>query len=225
MRKPICVIAGAGPGMGVSLAKRFARAGYTIALISRSAPQLAAELQPKHPDVHGFAADLSNTDAIATVFQQIQTQLGTVSVLIYNAAMVVSGFASELNPATVLEHFRVNVLGAILCVEKVVASMKEQRTGTILFTGGGLSIDPNPEYASLALSKAALRNYALSLHRELKGHGVRVATVTVAGYIHPEDGFDPDKIADVYWRLHEEDAEADFEVLYDQAYANQQAKA
>jgi len=83
--------------------------------------------------------------------------------------------------------------------------MKARRSGTILFTGGGLALDPWPQMSSLAIGKAGIRNLAWSLHKDLKPHGVRVATVTVAGVAQPGAGpLDPAAIAEVFFALHQQ---------------------
>lgn len=81
-------------------------------------------------------------------------------------------------------------------------SMKAAGRGTILFTGGGLALEPYPEWATLAAGKAALRSLGLGLHKQLLPWSIHVAVVAVAGIVEPEGPFDPDRIADQYWRLH-----------------------
>jgi len=75
---------------------------------------------------------------------------------------------------------------------------------SLLFTGGGLALTPHPRYAGLAVGKAALRNWVFSLAAELKPRGIHAATVTVAGFVKPDTPFDPNRIADAYWELHQQ---------------------
>ena len=74
----------------------------------------------------------------------------------------------------------------------------------MLFTGGGLALNPWPQAAALAVGKAGLRNLVYSLAAELEPAGIHVATVTIAGMVQPGTEFDPERIADVYWQLHSE---------------------
>jgi NAD(P)-dependent dehydrogenase (short-subunit alcohol dehydrogenase family) len=82
--------------------------------------------------------------------------------------------------------------------------MRACGTGTILFTGGGLAIDPTGwlPAASLAIGKAGLRSLALTLHQELAPDGIHAGTVTIAGQIQPGTSFDPDSIAAAFWSMH-----------------------
>jgi short-subunit dehydrogenase len=84
--------------------------------------------------------------------------------------------------------------------------MREQKKGTILFTGGGLALNPYPAYASLAIGKAAIRSLAFSLGGELEADNIQVATVTIFGMVKPDTHFDPDLIAEAYWTLHTQPA-------------------
>ncbi|NJL35119.1 MAG: short-chain dehydrogenase, partial [Chloroflexaceae bacterium] len=77
-----------------------------------------------------------------------------------------------------------------------------QQRGTILFTGGGLALDPYAQYASLAIGKAGLRSLTYTLGAELEPQGIHVATVTIAGTVQPGTFFAPDLIAEQYWNLH-----------------------
>ena len=52
------------------------------------------------------------------------------------------------------------------------------------------------------MAKAALRNLAQSLHKELEPDGVRVTTVTIDGVLQGPKALDLDEIADLYWQLH-----------------------
>ena len=72
-----------------------------------------------------------------------------------------------------------------------------------------------PEVTSLSLGKAGVRALAALLARAYEPAGVHVATVTVAGAVAPGSAFDPDEIAEEYWRLHAQPAGAwEREVLY-----------
>jgi NAD(P)-dependent dehydrogenase (short-subunit alcohol dehydrogenase family) len=84
--------------------------------------------------------------------------------------------------------------------------MRKTGRGTILFTGGGLALDPSGwlPAASLAIGKAGLRSLALTLHAELAPIGIHAATVTIAGQIQPGTAFAPESIAEAFWALHVE---------------------
>ena len=191
--------------MGLAIAKRFGREGFTLALVARRAEALAeykATLQEEGFTAHSYPADAVDPVSLTTVFAQIKTDLGDPAVLVYNAMIFRETQPSELAPDDLVTDFQVNVAGALICAQQVIPAMKARGSGTILLTGGGLALRPYPLYASLATGKAALRNLAYSLHAELAEAGIHVATVTIAGYVQPGTHFDPDLIAEEYWKLH-----------------------
>jgi hypothetical protein len=78
--------------------------------------------------------------------------------------------------------------------------MAARGSGTYIPTGGMPT--PVPEVTSLSLGKAGVRALAELLDTHFRPSGVHVATVTVGGPVAPGTAFDPDEIADAYWRLH-----------------------
>ncbi|MCB0214170.1 MAG: SDR family NAD(P)-dependent oxidoreductase [Anaerolineae bacterium] len=205
MSKKICVVVGVGPGIGLAVAKRFGREGFDLALIARRAEALAqyvADLEASGLTARAFSADAADFDTLVQAFDQIKEQLGPPTVLVYNAALIKPETPSALPVDNLMMTFRVSVAAALVCAQQVIPEMKAQKSGTILFTGGGLALSPHPQYSSLAASKAALRNLTYSLGAELEADGIQVATVTIAGFVQPGTHFDPDRIAEEYWRLH-----------------------
>jgi len=86
-------------------------------------------------------------------------------------------------------------------VRHVAPEMIARGKGAILFTGGGLALEPFPKWTSLALGKAALRSLAQSLFKELSPKGVHVSVLAICGIIKPGGPFDPERIAEEYWRV------------------------
>jgi short-subunit dehydrogenase len=203
--KNVCAVVGAGSGIGLAVAKRFAREGFSLALMARRADELegyAAALRKEGADARGFAADAGDFDSLEGALTTIDQELGPPEVLVYNAAVLRRGSPTSLSTGDLLADFKVNVAGALACVKHVAGAMRERKRGTILLTGGGLALSPHPDFASLAIGKAGLRSLAASLAGELEPAGIHVATVTVCGFVKPGTHFDPDKIADVYFTLH-----------------------
>jgi NADP-dependent 3-hydroxy acid dehydrogenase YdfG len=206
--KGVCVVVGVGPGIGQAVARRFGAAGHPVALVARRKDPLDAFARTLADDAitaRAFVADVENAGSLKDALAAIEHDLGAVDVLVYNAAVLRPGSPFEVGVEQLVRDFRVNVGGALVAAQAVAGSMKQRRHGTILFTGGGLALDPWPQMTSLAVGKAGIRNLAHSLHKDLKPHGIRVATVTVAGLVQPGAGpLDPAAIADVFFALHEQ---------------------
>ena len=82
--------------------------------------------------------------------------------------------------------------------------MKAAGRGTILFTGGGLALEPQPGASSLAIGKAGIRSLAFSLHKELALFHIHVATVTICGYVQEGTRFSPANISESFLELHQQ---------------------
>lgn len=218
MNSKVCVVVGSGPGVGLAVARRFAREGFRISLVARRPDALeeqAAELRRAGADVRSFPADAADFESLAGALRASTEQVGPAEVLVYNAAVLRQGMPSTLKPEDILEDFKVNVAGALACANQVIPHMRAQKRGTILFTGGGLALNPFPQYASLAIGKAGIRSLAYSLGGELEADGIQVGTVTICGFVKPGSHFDPDRIAEAYWTLHTQEAgKREREIVY-----------
>jgi len=201
----LCVIVGAGAGVSLGVAKRFAQEGFEIALLARRAAALAeqvAALTSSGAWASGYVADASTPTSLQQAFDQIKAEIGPPTVLVYNAAAIRQGAPAGLPVDDLMADLMVNVGGALVAAQQVIPAMRSAGQGTILFTGGGLALNPNARYASLAIGKAAMRNLALTLAQELAATGIHVATVTIDGFVKPGTHFDPDQIAETFWTLH-----------------------
>lgn len=205
--KPACLIVGAGPGIGQSVAQAFARDGYALALASRHPDRLdefRRELEKDGTPTRAYAADASDETSLRQLFASVRQDLGDPEVLVYNPAAHGVGKPMALTGEKLAADFSVNVTGALLCAQEAAGAMKQRGRGTILLTGGGFAHEPAANYASLSLGKAALRNLTYSLAQELGAHGIHVATVTVYGFVQSGTHYDPARIADAFLRLHKQ---------------------
>ena len=195
-------IVGAGPGIGASVARRFAQEGLPVGLIARTRATLDATRGTMEPDARTAIAVADSTDeaALRAALDAVAADLGPIGVLVYNAGLIQQDAPGDLSTSEHQHAWAVNVVGAITAAAHVFPRMAEQRRGTILLTGG--MPEPVPEVASLSLGKAGLRALTTLLAKRYGPSGVHVATVTVGGTVAPGTPFDPDGIAERYWRLH-----------------------
>lgn len=213
----LCVIVGMGEGNGMAIARRFAQEGFAIVMLARNEEKLKgyqSTLQDEGITSHYFLADAGDEAALTTAFASIQNQLGTPGVLIYNAAVPRMESVLQTNYSTLVNDFRANVAGAIVCVQSALPAMQQQQQGTILLTGGGFSLYPQPDFVSLSIGKAGIRVLANTLHAALKDSPIKVGTVTICGTVNGDDPkYSSDRIAEEYWKLHLAE-NADYEVVY-----------
>lgn len=205
MKKTI-VIVGAGPGMGNHIARRFAAEDFRVVLIARDKERLArdaAAFQAEGIEVFVQMADAADPHTLRAAFAAILEQVGPIDVLVYNAAVLAPGLPSEMSAEEWQRRYQVDVASALLCVQLALPGMLAQKAGTVLFTGGGFALHPVAEYASVSVNKAALRALAMALNQELKTKNIFVGTVTIMGNVEAGTHFSPERIADVFWQLHD----------------------
>ncbi len=203
MSNEVCVVVGAGPGIGLAVARRFGREGFRLALLARKADSLKQYAdQLNGMDVQTFSADAGDEESLTNALADVHKALGAPSVLVYNAAMFTQGVPTKLSSESLIASLRVNLVGALVAVQQVVPAMQQNKRGTILFTGGGLATNPSAEATALGIGKASIRYLCFTLAQELTPTGVHAATVTIYGTVQAGTHFDPDTIAEEYWKLH-----------------------
>ena len=203
------LIVGVGLGLGVAVARRFGREGFALTLVARDPAKLgglAAGLRAAGLEVQTVAADAADTGAFRTALETLARRV-TPSVVVYNAAVVARDGILTSDAEYLLNALTVDVLGAITTAQVFTPAMTEAGAGTLLITGGGVSLYPDTQFASLSIGKAALRAATSLLHDELKSQGVHAVSVTIGGAIEAGTALDPDRIADAYWQLHTQPAE------------------
>ncbi|MEZ0294667.1 MAG: SDR family NAD(P)-dependent oxidoreductase [Solirubrobacteraceae bacterium] len=207
------IVIGAGPGIGASVARRLGREGLAVGLIARSRRTLDVTAATVLGTVFAAAADVAREDDLRAALDDLIDRAGVPELLVYNVALIQADAPGTLTAAQHLDAYAVNVVGAITAVAHVGPRMAAARRGTIVLTGG--MPEPVPEVTSLSLGKAGIRALTQLLARAYEPRGVHVATVTVGGTVAPGTAYDPDDIADHYWRLHTQSAGAwEREVVY-----------
>jgi NAD(P)-dependent dehydrogenase (short-subunit alcohol dehydrogenase family) len=222
-KNSIAAVVGVGAGLGVALARRFARGGYTVALLARGGEKLdqfAAEIKESGGNALAVPADMSKAADIEAAFARIRGELGEVDTLLYNAAMRPFGRLMETKPSTFENTWRVNAFGAFLCSQAVVPAMLARGQGVILFTGATAGVKPFATSAAFGPAKFAMRGLAQVMARDLGPQGIHVAYINIDGpidmpFIHqlrpqlkPEDMLAPSAIAESYWHVAHQDRSA-----------------
>lgn len=205
MSQSVAVIVGAGPGVSAGIARKFGNEGFKIVLLSRrqeSLDEQVSALQKENIEAVGITADASQSESLTAAFTKIKSEYGVPDVLVYNAGTNSINNPSVLTEQELLNDFQVNVAGALVSAQQVIPEMIERKSGTILFTGGALALNPVVSRASAAISKAGLRNLTFTLAEELAPSGIHVGTVTIGGGVKSGTFFDPDAIANAFWNLY-----------------------
>jgi NAD(P)-dependent dehydrogenase (short-subunit alcohol dehydrogenase family) len=182
MQAPVCAIVGVGPGNGAAFARRFAKAGYAVALLARHTTYtqaLAADL----PGAAAFVCDATDPASVERAFTAVTMSLGAPDVLIYNAGAGLFGNVEEIDIADFEAAWRLNAYGALLASRAVIPAMKKAGKGAILFIGATASRRGGANFAAFAPAKAAQKSLAESMARHLGPQGIHVALLMIDGVV------------------------------------------
>ncbi len=226
----VIAIFGAGTGLGASVARRFGREGFQVALIARRPGRLDAlvtELSEEGIAAAAFPADLADPSQVPAVVDAIASRFGPIDAVVYGP----NGPDQPLVPATTLDAATLERLSRLLLltpvevVRAVLPDMIERGSGAILMTNGFAAVHPLPYLSGPAPLMAAARNYIHALNGELAGTGVYAGTVSIAAFIDRSeaateaearraaagmpDGIqvstvDPDDLADLCWHMYQD---------------------
>ncbi len=199
------LLIGMGPGNGISIAKRFGREGFEILMIARNEEKLkeyVAELAQSGVRAQAYPADIADSDSFIRLLEHIITEHSDIEILHYNASSYNPATPSQISLSVFLNDLNINVVGALLAAKAVFPQMKERGHGTLFFTGGGTALQAPAMLASLGMGKAAMRNLVFSIAQEGAPLGIKAATITISGMVKAGTRFDPDLIADEFWRLY-----------------------
>jgi NAD(P)-dependent dehydrogenase (short-subunit alcohol dehydrogenase family) len=196
MSNPSLLVVGAGPGVSGAVARRFAEAGYDVALIGLLPDQLeplAGELSGLGIQAVWAEADVTDAGALTTAVRELAEQLGDgsghVDVLHFNPSAFRQRTPLTLSVPELLDDVALGV-GALLT--SVQAARPYMGAGGRITATGSMAADkPSHEAASLGVQKAALRNLVRSLDRTVQPDGIRAVSVTVAGALVRDDESSP----------------------------------
>lgn len=226
------LVVGAGPGLGESVARRFAEAGWTVGLTARTearveslAADLTTETAGRGVPAPGDATD--RDDVAAAVETTRDAGSGSIDALVYTVYADGAGHRAftDTTAEDLDRAYETELKGLFHFAKEVVPEMRDRGDGAILATGSVLSTAGGPEVAARSASRAGVRELCRSMARELGPDGVHVAHVLVDGWIddpevrerNPERGddlwLDPAGMADTYYHLATQDRAAwSFEV-------------
>ncbi|SQD97394.1 MULTISPECIES: SDR family NAD(P)-dependent oxidoreductase [unclassified Parafrankia] len=211
---PAIAIVGAGPQLGLAIARTFGSHGLDVALIARNRAkldELVGKLGAEGITAAAFPADVLDRDGLTQAFKDAAAQFGGIDVLEYSPVGTLGSTIltspSETDPSHVQHEMGFQLYGAITATKAVLPAMREAGAGTLLYTTGAGSIDPVPMIANVNAAAAALRNWVINLHKELAGTGIQAAHVGIdvsigTAVIPGAPVAQPEEISPVYWELH-----------------------
>lgn len=227
--KPVCLVIGAGAGIGGTVGKRFAREGYHAVLCRRSdvagLENLVNSITERGDSASGFIMNAIDEDAIESRVSAVEAEIGPIDVAIYNLGAQIGNRSLAETGASAFEMgWRLATFGLFRLAQAVTPYMEDRGHGTIIVTSATAAVRGNAGQHSHAAAMGGRRLLCQSLNAEFSPKGIHVAHVVVDGAVEAPDtlgkmlGPDkfrqlketrgaadglmlPEKIADTYWHL------------------------
>ncbi len=178
-RRP-AVVTGASSGIGQATAKALATLGHPVALGARRTAECedtAAAIRADGGEAVAIHLDLADATSVNQFAKAAVDALGTVEILVSNAARNLAGSVLDTDPEEFEGVLRVNLSGTHRLIRALAPAMTERRRGDIVFVTSDVAERPRPAMAAYVTSKWGLEGYVRSLQMELEGTGVRATIV------------------------------------------------
>ncbi|MCA9610076.1 MAG: SDR family NAD(P)-dependent oxidoreductase [Myxococcales bacterium] len=215
------LVCGYGPGISEAVARKFGDAGFSVALVARSADRVEAgarALGEAGVKAHGFSCDLSDLAAIRALVADVREKLGPIAVIHWNAYAGLAGDLTTCDVEDLRTVLDVGVHGMVVAVQEALPDLRAAKDPAVLVTGGGFAFY-EPEVDSmivqwnamgLSIAKAAQHKLVGVLHEKLKGEGIYVGEAVVLGVVKGtafDSGYgtiEPAHVADAFFALYQE---------------------
>ena len=187
-RRGVCVVIGAGDGLGASVACAFARENLAAVVTRRprhveQLETLAASIRADGGEAHAIGLDARNEADVVAFFDTVERTIGPVEVLVFNIGANVRFPVTETTAQVYSKVWEMAAFAGFLAGREAAKAMVPRGRGTVLFTGATASVRGGAGFSAFAGAKHALRALAQSLARELGPKGVHVAHIVIDGAI------------------------------------------
>lgn len=203
--------------MGV--ARCFGKQGFTVGLMARSAGKLQMmrnQLEMEDIPCATAPGSVSDPHSLRVGLETLVAGGPLPQMVLFNAAAVDVKDILDQDWLLFQRTLETNLGGAFHLIKYILPKYLEQGSGKLFFTGGGFGLSGDPQWTTLSVGKAALRNLVQATAKRAAGTGVHVAQLTVCGYVNPNDPkYNPAAIAQKYWELYEQEEGSTLEeVIY-----------
>jgi len=205
LKKPVCLVVGAGDGVGAAIARAFSAEGMTVCVTRRPRNQaaldkLADTVRAAGGNAHAFGVDARVEEDMAALFARIEREIGPLEVVVFNIGANVRYGIRETTTRVFTKVWEMACLAGFITGREAAERMVPRGSGSIFFTGATASTRGAAGFAAFAAAKSGLRALAQSMARELGPLGIHVAHVVIDGAIDGtfirQSGADVDALLD-----------------------------
>jgi NAD(P)-dependent dehydrogenase (short-subunit alcohol dehydrogenase family) len=202
--RKVCLVVGAGIGVGGSIAKAFAKEGMAVVMTRRprnldQLEALAAEIRADGGEAHAMGVDARDEAEMTALFDRIETEIGPLEVVVFNIGANVHFNIRDTTTRVYSKVWEMAALAGFLTGREAARVMFPRGRGSILFTGATASVRGREGFSAFAGAKHALRALAQSMARELGPQGIHIAHIICDGSI--DGAFTRERMPDADERL------------------------
>ena len=207
--KPVCLVLGAGAGIGGNVAKKFASEGFHVCICRRTDQKglnhLVKNIENSGGSASGFLIDVIKDNVIEDLIGNIENNIGSIDVVIYNLGAQ-SGM--KLLHETSIKEFewgwKVANLGLFRLAKSICPIMEIRKKGTILVTSATAAMRGNKNQHSHASAMGGRRMLCQSLSAEFSNKGIHIAHIVIDGMVDAPDTLGKVLGPELYQKLREE---------------------
>ncbi len=190
--KPVCLVIGAGAGIGGTVGGRFAREGFHAALCRRSdqagLDHLVDNIKSDGGDATGFLLNAVEDNAIEDLIANVESSIGAIEVVIYNLGAQIGDRKLEDTSYGAFEMgWRLGTFGLFRVAKTVFPLMAERETGTLLVTSATAAVRGNAGQHSHAAAMGGRRMLCQTLTAQFAAKGIHVAHIIIDGAVDAPD--------------------------------------
>lgn len=187
-KKGVCLVIGAGDGVGAAVARAFARDGHPVCVTRRARNMaqleaLANDIRTAGGVAHAYGVDARLEDEMVALFNRIENEVGPLEVVVFNIGANVRFGLVETTSRVFTKVWEMACFSGFLTMREAARVMGPRGHGSILVTGATASVRGRDGFSAFAAAKAGLRAVAQSAAREYGPKGIHVAHVIVDGAI------------------------------------------
>jgi len=190
--KKVCLVIGAGAGIGGNVGKKFAREGYHAALCRRTDEEglnaLVTDIEAKGGSASGHLLNAVQEDTIEDLVEEVETHIGPIDTVLFNLGAQIGNRPLEEMTTKIFElGWRMATLGLFRLAKAVIPLMEERGGGTILVTSATAAMRGNAGQHSHAAAIAGRRMLCQTLNAEYAPRGIHIVHIVIDGAVDAPD--------------------------------------
>ena len=190
--KPVCLVIGAGAGIGGNVARRFAAGGYHAVLCRRSDEagllRMVQQIKDEGGAASGFLLNAVEPDSIETRVAAVESEIGPIEVVVYNLGAQIGDRALKDTSYKAFEMgWRMGTFGLFRLASAVTPLMQARGKGTLLVTSATAAMRGNGGQHSHAAAMGGRRMLCQTLNAEFGSRGIHVAHIIIDGAVDAPD--------------------------------------